>query len=142
RLFGHMQRNPNIGVVAALAFRRIAPYGPCIFEFQTDRNNGKIAIAELPQLVCTGLQKVDAVGCAGILIRTSVFEKLGPNGPDRSQAWFAFDELGEDGHFCMRCKDAGVEVWCDTDLILPHINDDGQEITEQNYFNSIPGNAL
>ncbi len=64
-----------------------------------------------------GLQKCDAVGGSGLLIRREVFEKLGP-------PWFRFlyNEdgylvKGEDFYFCERAVEAGYEIWADCDLL-------------------------
>jgi len=59
--------------------------------------------------------KVEAVGMGIILIKTDVFKRL-------KRPWFFVstyeDEatilpVGEDIKFCMKCKDAGIEVWVD-----------------------------
>lgn len=67
-----------------------------------------------------GLQKVDAVGGSGILVRRSVLETLGP-------PWFMqeYDSdgllaLGEDFYFCERLREAGYEIWADFDLTQAH----------------------
>ncbi len=67
-----------------------------------------------------GLQKVEAMGMGGVLVDTKVFSILKPpyflptwkDGPTR---------MGEDFAFYKNCKDACIDVWCDTDLRYEHI---------------------
>jgi len=69
----------------------------------------------------TGLQGPDVlVGCAGMLIHRSVFEKVGP--------WFrcTYDERGmlidtEDFDLCHRWHGVGGEVWVDCALVQKHV---------------------
>ncbi|HEU0005382.1 MAG TPA: glycosyltransferase family 2 protein [Terriglobia bacterium] len=123
RLMSH-----NKDVVGALGFRRVEPFSPCIFSWLTNEQNGNLMVRERPDWIKTGLRRVDAMGYGAVLIRMSVFERLGP------PPWFKFDEVGEDLFFCDRCAQKGVEVWCDTDLIVPHINDEGMEASEETFF--------
>jgi len=67
-----------------------------------------------------GLQKCDAVGCAGMLIRRDVFAKI-----DQPYFKFVYDKQGllingEDFDFCDRIKKAGVEVYAYCDMIQTH----------------------
>lgn len=105
-------------VAAALAFKRIAPYEPVVGEFGL-MANGQTGVYLRPEWINTGPRKVEAVGFAGVLIRTSVFREL----EARKLDWFKWGEMGEDFSFCLNCKDAGIDVWCDTDLVLPHLGE-------------------
>ena len=123
RLIGHGK-----DVVGALCFRRIEPFGPCIFRWQTSPENGNLMVWDRPDLIGKGLQKVDAIGFGAVLIKTAIFAKLGP------PPWFKFSEVGEDLHFCDLCAQAGIEIFCDTSLVAPHINDDGIQVDEKTFF--------
>lgn len=123
RLFSH-----NKDVVGALGFRRIEPFSPCVFSWTTCDKTGNLKVRERPDLIKTGLQKVDAIGFGAVLIKMSVFQQLGP------PPWWKFGEVGEDLHFCSLCAEKGIEIWCDTDVIVPHINDEGMEASEETFF--------
>ena len=70
-----------------------------------------------------GLQKVDAMGFGGILTDVKLFSRL-------REPYFLPDwndgqtRLGEDVTFFKKCKDAGIDVWCDTGLLYEHIVQD------------------
>ena len=66
-----------------------------------------------------GLQQVDAVGTAGLLVRRDVFENIPP-------PWFRFEysdegllTRGEDFAFCDKAKRHGHEIWSDFELVQP-----------------------
>lgn len=115
-------------VVGALAFRRLPPYSPCVYDWETSTKDGNLMVRDRPDLIRKGLQKVDAIGFGAVLVRTEVFKKIG--GP----RWFRFDEVGEELTFCDLCAQKGISVYCDTDLILPHITDEGIEVTDETFF--------
>lgn len=71
----------------------------------------------------TGLQRVDAVGGAGLLITRGVLEKIG-------SPWFMFlyDERGllvksGDFYFCEKAVRAGYEIWAQCDLAQVHLSE-------------------
>lgn len=118
----------NKDVVGALGFRRLEPFSPCVFSWALNQSNGNLAVRERPDLIKTGLQKVDAIGFGAVLIKMSVFERLGP------PPWFKFDEVGEDLFFCDKCAQAGISIYCDTDLIAPHISEQPIEVDDKMFF--------
>lgn len=131
----------NVDVVGALGFRRVEPFSPCVFSWETNRENGNLVVRDHPEWINTGLRKVDAIGFGAVLIRMDVFTRLGP------PPWFKFNEVGEDLEFCNRCALAGVSVHCDTSLIVPHINDEGIEVSDATFGEyhrlplSVPSNS-
>ena len=67
-----------------------------------------------------GLQECDAVGCAGMMIHRSVFEKI-------EQPYFMFiynkqGQLvnGEDFNFCEKIKEVGIKVYAYCDMVQRH----------------------
>ena len=68
-----------------------------------------------------GPQKSWIVGGAGLLIKTSVLKQL-------DTPWFSFSGttgdgrgVGEDVWFSRLCRDAGIELWIHTDVIVQHL---------------------
>lgn len=117
----------NKDVVGALCFKRVEPFSPCLYSWQTSRADGNLMVVSRHDLMFKGLQKVDAVGFGAILIKVSVFEKI-------PFPWFKFSEVGEDLHFCDLCAQNGIEVHCDTDLVVNHINDSGMEVDQNTFY--------
>jgi len=68
-----------------------------------------------------GLVKVDSMGFGGIMTAKSVFDAI-PY-PRFYKTWDADTNhpVGEDFCFYARCKERGIDVWCDTDLQFQHL---------------------
>lgn len=61
------------------------------------------------------LQVVDAVGFGCILIKTEVLKKM-------QKPYFEYaGSLGEDIYFCIKAREAGYKIWCDTNIVLGHL---------------------
>ena len=75
----------------------------------------KERITELNQ----GLVRVDAMGFGGVMMKPEVFDKL-----EKPYFSIIFDkerEVGEDWYFFDKCKEKGIDVWCDTDTDVGHL---------------------
>jgi len=82
---------------------------PVLYDYDT-KIDGWVRWKEVKQ---TGLFKVDAMGGGIILVKTKVFDKL-------KKPWFLLNTYGnrehilpEDIWFCVRCQEAGVDIWQD-----------------------------
>lgn len=69
----------------------------------------------------SGLQKCDAVGGSGLLVKRNVIEAINP-------PWFMFEfdkngllSLGEDFYFSNKVIKAGFDIWVDFNLVQNHI---------------------
>jgi len=71
--------------------------------------------------VSRGLVKVDAMGFGGIMMAGSVLQTIKP--PFFPRNWDAAmsSYVGEDFGFYDKCRKAGIDVWCDTDLHYSHM---------------------
>lgn len=112
-------------VVVALAFRRGEPYDACagIRDTKGDIHH----LAEFDR----GLQQMNWVGHSAIAIQRHVFEKLLAAGheffwkyeylnaePDKGLGKRA---PSEDIYFSKICDELGIEMYCDTDFVAPHM---------------------
>lgn len=118
--------NMRCDVASALAFKRNPPHYPCIYQWAFDKENGTIAAVSTPGWIKRGVHQVDATGFAAVLIKKGVFEKI-------PYPWFKKDKLGEDLDFCWKCRDYGIDIYCDTDLIVQHIGNNTL-INDQNFY--------
>lgn len=107
-------------IVSAWAYQRGEPHNPVAYMYSSMANGYVAAI----NAANTGLRRVDAVGFGAVLIKTKVFEKL-------AKPWFKFERFGEDIGFCHAARQAGFEVWCDSDLEIGHL---GGRIEVNNAF--------
>ena len=70
-----------------------------------------------------GLQRVDAVGGSGLLVRRDVLEKTKP---PWFQCQYGQDGLltkGEDFYFCEKMSREGYDIWTDCDLVQKHFKE-------------------
>lgn len=103
-------------VVCALAYQRKPPYLPCIYERAADGETG----VPLENYEHTGLRQVDISGFHVSAIRLSVIKQLRAAGVKKYFGGFE-NRLGEDFAFCKNLANAGIKMYCDTDLIAGHI---------------------
>lgn len=68
-----------------------------------------------------GVIKIEAMGLGGVMTSPEVFRKL-------DYPWFRMswnkeinDRVGVDFVFYNSCKKAGIDIWCDTDLVYGHL---------------------
>ena len=111
---------PKMGVVGALAFRRGPPYEAMFFM------RDKQGILRSPAEWEPGCYKCDAVGTGAIAIRRWVFTELDKHG----YTWphFRFEYPPESGYnksedivFCENCCASGIQLYCNTSVVSPHI---------------------
>ena len=125
RWLGHPSRPLVIG---GLNYQRKAPYRPACFMFdpqEGDDGLGLLTITDAPK----GLIKVDAVGASALLIAREVFERLEP--PYWEFTYRGKRLVGEDIRFCYNCKQAGIDVYCDTSTTSPHLG--GRLVDERTF---------
>lgn len=114
-------------VVCALAYQRKVPYGTVCYELDEEQmKQGKAVGRQLDNLEHTGLRKVDVSGFHVSAIRTSVIKKMRAHRCEKhpegiTAYWGGFEKLGEDFCFAVNCREIGVGVYVDTELISGHI---------------------
>lgn len=118
-------------IVTAIAYGRMSPFNPCIYELQKDNKYASMIVSE------KGLLEVDGCGMACCLIKTKVFDKL-------KKPYYYFGKnkhtgkrLGEDLNFCYDIKKEGVKIYADTHLKIGHLGEAGV-ITERTFLMNLP----
>lgn len=91
---------------------------PMVYRFLNDKGS---CANEKNFEVNRGLVKVDAMGFGGIMMAREVLDKI--KYPRFPRTWDDATQtfVGEDFGFYYKCKQAGVDVWCDTDLHYSHM---------------------
>jgi len=122
KLVKHLEERPEIGVVGALYYQRAGEYYPVIMQDTRDSPHPSfLSHAE----ISNRMQKVAVTGGGCMMIRASVFDKIG-------EPWFAPEhDYGTDIQLCSKVIEAGFEVWCDTSLEIGHIKSDKELITSR-----------
>jgi len=97
----------DVDIVAANCATKVFPPSP------TARRDGKEVYTTKES---TGIEEVDRIGCAVMLINTDIFKNI-------EEPWFAMPQcpkrgtlIGEDVYFCEKAKEAGFKVYIDHDL--------------------------
>jgi len=119
RLLAH-----NVDIVNVLAFRRIEPHYPCIFDWNEEN---KCYITSDYSKKPGGLMKVDACGMPCILIKMDVFKKM-------SEPWYYYRDnlFSSDLTFCENAKKAGFDINVDTSLKVGHIGE--EKVINEEYY--------
>lgn len=107
-------------IVSGLYFRRTSPYTPVLFkDIQLTESmyegNKIVHYNDYPK---DSLFEVAAVGFGCILVKTKVFADIIL---DCGTIFEPMNRLGEDIAFCVRAKNAGYKVYCDSRIKCGHI---------------------
>lgn len=105
-------------VISGSIFSRVKPYLPCFYNKLRLGEPGEIEVERVKHLQ-NGLQEVEGVGTAFLLIKVKVFE-------DIIQKYNAYPFLpingcGEDLSFCLKARGCGYKIFVDNDLTIGHI---------------------
>lgn len=105
-------------VVGANCSYRVRPLKPTAVEYSTP-DGGKKHRRVFPAEEVTGLERVDGMGLALVMVERSVYEQL--ERPWHSTPWLQREDgtmgmLGEDAYFFGCCKQDEIPVYIDHDL--------------------------
>jgi len=97
---------PHGGSGQPLVYDMVGPLGPCWPK--------EVSLHQ-------GLIKIDAMGLGGIMMSPEVFKIM--KSPWFRMIWNKKEGFrpGMDFQFYGNCKKAGIDIWCDTDLIFGHV---------------------
>jgi hypothetical protein len=109
----------DVDIIQPLVLTRYAPFAPVMMGPETPDGKNNYRLALTPQLA-TGLEEVEIVGCAGMLIKRRVWEAL--RYPYFTSGSLAPDVLSEDFAFCRAARAAGFRVFTDLDNRMGHLN--------------------
>ncbi len=122
-----IEHPPERGVVAALGFRREAPFDPMFFWRPAPGQYRH------PEEWTPGLTyECDAVATCAIAIRRWVLERLRAQQAGTDMPWFRYSyseagqihDVSEDMYFAWLCQTNGIRQYCDTGLVTPHLRTD------------------
>lgn len=100
------------------AVKGLQPRRACIFELDRKKDGllgtKNIGVALTPDYFMTGLRQVHGVGLGCTLIRSDIVQRF-PFWTDSR-----YDNKHHDVYFYMDLHNAGIKVFCDTDVLVPH----------------------
>lgn len=122
RLMGHMDADPDLGVVGAVYYHRGSECRPVLMKRGTDGGFHYLRDDEV-----TGqLQDVAVQGGGCMLLRCSMFDRI-------RQPWFDVEhKLGTDIQICTKALEAGFKVKCDTGIKIGHVMNSREVVTPAN----------
>lgn len=112
----------EMGMVGALSFRRGPPYEAMFF------HRDAAGFLRSPAEWEKGVYECEAVGFAAVAIRRWVFDALDKT----SHGWPYFRFIyppengfnkSEDIYFCELVQQAGIQIYCNTSLVSPHLGE-------------------
>lgn len=131
RLIGHMEADPDLGIVGALYYHR---GGDCAAVLMKEGNDGGFYYLRDDQIE-NGLQEVAVQGGGCMLIRTRIFDRV-------KQPWFDPEhKLGTDLQICKKAREAGWKVASDTSIVLGHVMSRREVVTPKNRFRIVAESA-
>lgn len=112
--------NSRLSVITGLYFGRIQPFEPILFDaIMTNEHGQEMYIRHFMQPADQGIIRVTACGDGCLLIHRHVLETI-------KYPWWEYgetlsDQCDHDLVFCRKVRDAGMDIWCDTDVRVDHV---------------------
>lgn len=107
----------GLDMVAPIVLSRQPPFPTVMGQY----DEAKRQVTVVPLQAAQGLQKVDCVGSAGLLVRRKVFQAM-------PAPWFEAGSLlrtglGEDWWFCLKARRLGFQTYVDMEIPMGHTID-------------------
>lgn len=115
--------------VSALYFTRVKPYKPCIYQvldMVKNKEGADIPTATPFRDYPDGLFEIAGSGFGAVMMTTDLIRRCG------AQPFFPVMGFGEDFSFCLRAREAGATLWCDSRIQVTHLGE--IEINEETYL--------
>lgn len=104
--------------ISGLYFTRKTPVHPCVYEVldlvENEKGEGvptATPIREIPG----GLFEIAGCGFGAVMMTTDLIRRCGP------MPFYPVAGFGEDFSFCLRAREAGATLWCDSRIRADHI---------------------
>ena len=126
RLHKHMEEGKDI--VTGLYFRRRAPFTPVLFKELGHNEDGLGTHENYDDYPKDSVFEIAGCGFGCVMTRTEVLEDIALNAHNWFEPMYGF---GEDLSFCMRARDLGYKIWCDSTIKCGHV---GQLIVDEGVY--------
>lgn len=129
RLQQHMEEGKDI--VTGLYFRRRPPFTPVLFKTLERIDEDSARHENYDDYPDDSLFEIGGCGFGCIMTRTSVLEDVFLN---YRKCFDPVCSIGEDLAFCLRARELGYKVYCDSTIKCGHI---GQLVVDESVYRSI-----
>ena len=122
--------NSGRDIVTALYFSRQYPYPPVIYS-KTGFENDKPVCETYHDYPSDTVFKVEGCGFGAVLMKTGVLSDIN----NRFDNFFApLIGFGEDLSFCIRARECGYDIWCDSGIRTGHL---GRLTITEDYYRKL-----
>lgn len=112
KLFEHCQN--GLDLVSGIYFRRVAPFKPVLYS-KLSRTDGHEGFDNYPK---NALFEIAGCGFGCVLMKSDVLLEIAGKEHD----WFSpVEGYGEDLSFCIRAREAGYKIYCDSRIKCGHV---------------------
>lgn len=134
RMIAHMENGKDF--VSGLCFRRQPPYTPCIYSKArvglTAADNESEQFDAYPR---SKVFQIEACGFAAVMVKTERLKQVA----ERYGTIFApMNGYGEDISACLRLRNVGTTLWCDSSVKLGHL---GKVVIDEDAFDAFTENT-
>ena len=129
RLQQHMEEGKDI--VTGLYFRRRPPFSPVLFKTLERIDEDSARHENYDDYPDNSLFEIGGCGFGCVMTRTSVLEDVFLN---YHKCFDPVCSIGEDLAFCLRARELGYKVYCDSTIKCGHI---GQLVVDESVYRSI-----
>lgn len=112
----------NLDCVTGIAFKRVPPYFPCVYEL---KEGSYLSMIDYPE---DSIFEIDASGCAFQLVKVEWLKKIKEK---FGKIYLREYPFGEDISFSKRFKQVGGKMYCDSRVKIGHV---GNVVVTENTF--------
>ena len=125
RMHKHMAEGKDI--VTGIYFRRRPPFSPVLFK-ELGMKDGIGTHSNFNDYPKNSVFEIAGAGFGCLMLKTEVLEDIMLNYKD----WFGpMGGFGEDLSFCIRARELGYKIWCDSTIKCGHI---GQLVVDEDVY--------
>lgn len=133
RLMKHME--DGLDFVSGLYFRRVSPFTPVIFEHLNITDDDHAEWINFDKYPRNSLFEIEGCGFGCVLMRTQML--LDVMAENDGKCFNPLAALGEDLAFCMRARESGYKLYCDSSIQCGHY---AHLLITEAFYDSIGGN--
>ena len=117
RMGALMDEDPGREMIAGLFFTRRYPIMPCIYSFLGERD-GSPGFEFYEDYPRDSLFEIQGCGFGAVLMTTDLIRRVANR---YGHPFSPIQPFGEDFSFCIRARETGAKIWCDSRVKVGHV---------------------